>query len=295
MSADGAWTAAVAATWRYAGDSGSEPARAEVSMRFAPVGDDAVAVAGFGGPDAGRVPVWLAGPVVVARSPGLLVVASGQGALGRSEADRYLRLAATAVDVVRRVLPSGPGRLVVEVPGSSAALDRAMDVDPGHTSGIAAVTVPVDGSTDSDSPVHVFVNPEVFDRLPPTGAQVVLSHEAVHVATEAARSDLAPWLVEGFADYVALRDVRPAGQHHGRPDHPPGAPRRRARRPAWPGRVRHGHLAPGSDLRERVAGLRAAGRHRGRAGAGASLPPGRPAALRLRRRCGSTSGWARPS
>jgi hypothetical protein len=55
--------------------------------------------------------------------------------------------------------------------------------------------------------VHVFVNPDVFERLPPTGAQVVLSHEAVHVATDAARSDLAPWLVEGFADYVALRDV----------------------------------------------------------------------------------------
>jgi hypothetical protein len=45
--------------------------------------------------------------------------------------------------------------------------------------------------------VHVFVNPEVFDRLQPTGAQVVLSHEAVHVATDAARSDVAPWLLEG--------------------------------------------------------------------------------------------------
>jgi hypothetical protein len=207
VAADGGWTAAVAATWRYAGDPGSEPARAEVSVRFAPVGDDGVAVAGFGQPAAGRVPVWMAGPVVVARSHGLLVVVSGHGALGRSEADRYLRLAATAVDVVRRVLPSWPGKLVVEVPPSSAALDRAMDVDPGHTSGIAAVTVPVDGSTDTDSPVHVLVNPEVYDRLPPTGAQVVLSHEAAHVATEAARSDVAPWLVEGFADYVALRDV----------------------------------------------------------------------------------------
>jgi hypothetical protein len=55
--------------------------------------------------------------------------------------------------------------------------------------------------------VHVFVNPDVFDRLQPTGARVVLGHEAVHVATDAARSDLVPWLLEGFADYVALRDV----------------------------------------------------------------------------------------
>ena len=207
VTADGAWTGEVAATWTYAGDTGTEPARAEVSVRFVPDGDDMVAIAGFGRPDSGRLPVWLAGPVVVARSPGVLVVVSGQGALGRSEADRYRRLASTAVEDVRRVLPTWRGRLVVEVPGSSAALDRAMDVEPGHTSGIAAVTAPVDGSPEADSPVHVFVNPEVFDRLPPIGAQVVLSHEAVHVATEAARSAIAPWLVEGFADYVALRDV----------------------------------------------------------------------------------------
>ena len=81
--------------------------------------------------------------------------------------------------------------------------------------------------------MHVFVNPEVFDRLQPTGAQVVLSHEAVHVATDAARSDVAPWLLEGFADYVALRDVdlplsTTAGQiirqvrRDGVPDHLPG-------------------------------------------------------------------------
>jgi hypothetical protein len=105
------------------------------------------------------------------------------------------------------VLPSWHGRLVVEVPASSAALDRAMDASPGTSSGIAAVTAPVDGSPDTDSPVHVFVNPEVFDELQPTGAQVVLSHEVVHLATGAARSNAVPWLVEGFADYVALRDV----------------------------------------------------------------------------------------
>jgi hypothetical protein len=144
---------------------------------------------------------------VVERAPRVLVVASGEGSIGRSGAERYLRLAATAVAVVGRVLPKWHGRLVVEVPASSADLDRALDAEPGHTRGIAAVTAPVDGSTDTDSPVHVFVNPDVFERLRPTGAQVVLSHEAVHVATDAARSAVAPWLLEGFADYVALRDV----------------------------------------------------------------------------------------
>jgi hypothetical protein len=171
---------------------------------------------------------------VVRRAPRVLVVVAGAGSLGRSEAERYERLASASVGVVDRVLPDWRGRLVVEVPATSAALARALDSEPGHTVGIAAVTAPADGSTDGDSPVHVFVNPEVFDRLQPNGEQVVLSHEAVHVATDAARSDVAPWLLEGFADYVALRDVHlplstTAGQiirqvrRDGMPDHLPGS------------------------------------------------------------------------
>ena len=207
VDASGRWAGAVDATWRFRGDAGREPSRAELDVQFVPAGADRVAIAGFGQPGAGRVPGWLAGPVVVRRAPRVLVVVAGAGSLGRSEAERYVRLASASVGVVRRVLPEWRGRLVVEVPATSAALDRALDAEPGHTAGIAAVTAPADGSTDTDSPVHVFVNPEVFDRLQPTGAHVVLSHEAVHVATDAARSDLAPWLLEGFADYVALRDV----------------------------------------------------------------------------------------
>ena len=53
--------------------------------------------------------------------------------------------------------------------------------------------------------MHVFVNPQVFVPLEPEGAQVVITHEATHVATVAATSPSPIWLVEGFADYVALR------------------------------------------------------------------------------------------
>ena len=233
VDASGRWAGAVAATWRFLGDASSDPSRAELDVQFVPAGADRVAIAGFGRSGAGRVPGWLAGPVVVRRAPRVLVVVAGGGSLGRSEAERYAALASTSVKVVGRVLPDWRGRLVVEVPATSAALDRALDAEPGHSAGIAAVTAPADGSTDTDSPVHVFVNPEVFDRLQPTGAQVVLSHEAVHVATDAARSDVAPWLLEGFADYVALRDVdlpldTTAGQiirqvrREGAPQHLPG-------------------------------------------------------------------------
>jgi hypothetical protein len=54
----------------------------------------------------------------------------------------------------------------------------------------------------------VFVNPDLFGRLRPAGAAVVMSHEATHVATGAYASPLPLWLLEGFADYVALRGVR---------------------------------------------------------------------------------------
>jgi hypothetical protein len=111
------------------------------------------------------------------------------------------------VSDVRAVLPQWRSGLVVEVPRSSEELEAALAASPGEYSGIAAVTAASDGSAVADSPIHVFVNPAVFGRLGGTGAQVVMSHEAVHVATKAPNSSLPQWLLEGFADYVALRDV----------------------------------------------------------------------------------------
>jgi hypothetical protein len=200
LSPDGSWAAAVDATWRFDGFDDA-PARAEVTIRFADDGDR-VALAGVGGGDH-RAPLWLSAPVQVRRTAGTLVLTDGTPA----QADGYARRAAAAVPVVRRVLPGWRPRLVVEVPASAAALDRALAAEPGQYANIAAVTTTVDGSVDPDAPVHVFVNPDVFGRLEPQGAQVVMSHEAVHVATRAAMSDLPLWLLEGFADYVALSDV----------------------------------------------------------------------------------------
>ena len=151
-----------------------------------------------------RLPLWLSGDVEVRRTPGTLVLVDGTDA----EAARYARLARAAVPVVREVLPSWRTGLVVEVPRSVAALHEALSSDPGTYAGIAAVTTTTDGSLAPDAPVHVFVNPVIFGQLRPTGSQVVMSHEAVHVATEAATSNAMPlWLLEGFADYVALLDV----------------------------------------------------------------------------------------
>ena len=96
---------------------------------------------------------------------------------------------------------------MVEVPPTRGRPARRPGQRPGEYARIAAVTSTADGSLAPDAPVHVFVNPEVFGGLKPRGAQVVMSHEAVHVATDAATSTMPLWLLEGFADYVALRDV----------------------------------------------------------------------------------------
>jgi hypothetical protein len=197
---DDSWSAAVDATWEFHGFDRA-PARAEILVQLQNDGDR-VALTGFGGGD--RVsPLWLSGPLQIRRTARTLVMVDGTAAA----ADGYARHATAAVPVVRRVLPHWRRGLVVEVPSSVDALDRTLDADQGTYDQIAAVTTAADGSLAPDAPVHVFVNPDVFANLRSTGAQVVMSHEATHVATDAWVSQLPLWLLEGFADYVALRDV----------------------------------------------------------------------------------------
>ncbi len=192
---DKAWSAAVTGTWRIDGfDDGQThlPTR----FTFAQTGDGVRIVSAGGGGD--RSALWLDGPVEVARSNDSLVVTSG------SDPARFERLAARAVSDVRKVLRSWRGSLVVEVPSSEAQLERVLGAGKGEYTAIAAVTTTVDGTLVPGSPVHVFVNPKVFDELGAKGSQVVLSHEATHVATDASFASMPTWLLEGFADYVAL-------------------------------------------------------------------------------------------
>jgi hypothetical protein len=197
---DGTWAASVDATWRFAGFD-EAPSNAEIVVRFRR-DDDRVDVVGIGD-GSGRRPVWMSGPITVRRSADTLVLVAGS----ERRASQYERRARVAVAEARRVLPQWDTGLVVEVPADTNGLDRALDAEPGEYDGIAAVTSSTDGSTAPGSPIHVFVNPAVFGRLGDTGAQVVMTHEAVHVATEAPNSAMPQWLLEGFADYVALRDV----------------------------------------------------------------------------------------
>ncbi|WP_432479795.1 hypothetical protein [Nocardioides sp. GXQ0305] len=197
---DGRWTAVVETTWRFPGfDRVASAADVEFDLRSET--DGTTTLAGIGGSST-ISPVWLTGPVRVVRGPRALVVAA-------DDPGRYARLARAAVPVVRRVLPAWRAGLVVEVPRSGEELDDALGAEPGQYAAIAAVTSGVGDDLAPGVPIHVLVNPDVFASLDGRGARVVMSHEAVHVATEAATEpDVVPtWLTEGYADYVALRDV----------------------------------------------------------------------------------------
>lgn len=204
VSADGSWTGAAELTWQLRGFD-EQPARSDVVVRFAPAGGG-LGIAGFEASAEGdsRLPLWLRGPMSVARADDVLVMADGPVRVAEAAAERAVR----GIDVVRRVLPDWSAPVVVEIPGSGAGLDETLGAEPGTYDGIAAVTAPAGDPSDTDGPVHVFVNPDVSDGLRRVGAQVVMSHELVHIATDAVRRPVEPWLLEGFADYVALRDTR---------------------------------------------------------------------------------------
>ena len=82
----------------------------------------------------------------------------------------------------------------------------------------------------------------------------MLTHEATHVATSAATSPAPIWLVEGFADYVALRSQRLPLRTTRRPDHRPGPRVRRPRR-TCPGEREFATGAPHLEARYESAWL----------------------------------------
>lgn len=207
VAPDGTWSAAVEASWRFDGYD-DEAAREEVLVGFGPAPDSeadpgaGVVVTALGGGER-RTPLWFTGALEVRATPESLVLVDGSA----QQADVISARAVAAVPVVRRVLEAWDGPLVIEVPESGAQLDTLLAATPGTYAAIAAVTATLDGSSAPGSPIHVFVNPAVYDGLEPVGAQVVISHEATHVATRAPLRPVPVWLLEGFADYVALRDV----------------------------------------------------------------------------------------
>ena len=197
---DRVWLGDVQLAWQLDGYD-TQPARHEVPLTFVETRDGVAFVSARGDLD-GATPLWLLERVRVQATTDSLVMTAATRPPGR-----FRPLVRQAVADVRKVLRGWRGRLVVEVPADERQLGRLLGADQDAYGGIAAVTTTVDGSMSRGAPVHIFVNPRVFDSLGPRGAQIVMSHEATHVATGAAVSSMPTWLLEGFADYVALAHV----------------------------------------------------------------------------------------
>ena len=194
----GAWVSEVQLSWRF---RGVDPAVSTIEVPIVTDWDGERAVFATSRTTGDyRVPLWLTERVAVRRSPTTLVLAGDPG-----QARSLARQARTAVTVVRRTLPGWHEPLVVEAPASDVDFRSGAGMSRPASRTIAAVTTTTDGSRLATAPVHVFLNPAVFDPLGPEGRQIVLSHEATHVALGAATTASLPlWLSEGIADYVAL-------------------------------------------------------------------------------------------
>ncbi|HEY5785227.1 MAG TPA: hypothetical protein VIT65_10660 [Microlunatus sp.] len=200
-----AWVQSVTVSWRLPGES--RTAEEGLWLTFVDEsGDDgepSLHLAGdTDGPGAGSpAPIWWQQPVHL----------QGDGAttlLTAADDTAWLDQASAAQRAVRKrigVADRDPGgSLVVEVPQSRTAFERTLGVPSSSYAQVAAAAWPM-GADTSTAPIHVVVNPEATARLSDLGRDVLLTHEAVHVATRSPGSTAPTWLVEGYADRIAYR------------------------------------------------------------------------------------------
>ncbi|MYT27791.1 hypothetical protein GTY73_02845 [Streptomyces sp. SID8354] len=167
---------------------------------------------GAGGGKGGTRQLWDQGPVRVVRGRYSLVLG------GAADLSRLRDLASRVDAAVPRVSAAWKGtwarKVVVEAPDSVERMAQLMGGDdPSGYAGIAAVTTGEAGASAAAPADRVIVNPDAYEELNDLGRSVVLTHETTHVATRALTTSATPlWLSEGFADWVAYREVhrRPA-------------------------------------------------------------------------------------
>jgi hypothetical protein len=198
-----AWVQQAIVTWRLTDDNAD--AEHQVWLTFL-VDHGTIELAGTGDvPTSGPVnaqPLWWLEPTTATERGGVTVVV-GSGA----DAARWTADAVEAATRVRRRLPPDlaqrwDGRVVLEVPAADRDFEAVLGQQPGSYASIAAVTQPEGPAT--TSAVRVVVNPRAAG-LPAADRRETLTHELVHRATDSPASAAPTWIVEGLAEWVALR------------------------------------------------------------------------------------------
>lgn len=206
-----AWVQAVDVRWSLAGQTRQAEEQLWLTFVEEPSADGGAPVVRIAGDTDGPrtdapSPLWWQQPVTAQRAGSTFL-------LSARPAPRSLAQAAAARAAVRKRIGTADrdphGALVVELPQSRAVFERTLGVAAGSYAGVAAAAWPM-GPDTASAPVHVVVNPELTAQLSDLGRAVLLTHEAVHVATRSPGSPVPTWLVEGYADQIAYR-AHPAG------------------------------------------------------------------------------------
>ncbi len=200
--ADGSTVAEVAVSWRVGPDSiitGTSVRDATVDLRLDPQRDGTFAVRSASARDA-PLPLWLAGRIAVREGANVRIVTVDGGV---PDLD-VPKLARNARAQVREVVPGTKGDLIVISPRTRSLAAGLVGRPQREIAQIAAVSTTVDGGADTAR--VVVLNPAQFATMDRRAAQVVVNHEATHLLTGAVGREPELWVVEGFADFVALHD-----------------------------------------------------------------------------------------
>lgn len=201
---DGSTEATVEVSWTPADDSafaGGAGHQATVAFRVAPQKDGHFAIEGVR-PVEGALPLWLAGTVEAERQSGAVVIRVDGG----DPALPVESMATAARATVARVVPGVTGEVTIVSPHTQEQMARLVGQKASEVAQIAAVTTGLDGRSGEAAGTVIVLNPAVFATMDRRAAQVVMTHEATHLLTGAVGSRAETWVVEGFADFVALHD-----------------------------------------------------------------------------------------
>lgn len=230
MRSDGATEATIEVSWRPGSLSGlaeRQTKQAEVTFVIDPLKGDTFAIRAAK-QGSGPLPLWLAGKLDLSRSDGATVISIDGG----NAVKPIVEEANIAHEDVSKVVTTAKARLVVVSPHTQRQTAELLDQSTASVEQLAAVTTTLDGSDSAKAATVVILNPPVFATMDARAAQVVLTHEATHLMTNATTSNIETWVAEGFADFVALHDDKAslsvsAGQilgtvkKDGAPDHLP--------------------------------------------------------------------------
>jgi hypothetical protein len=152
------------------------------------------------------VEIWHGGPVRTVRSARTLIVYhAGRGEL----AARLLRAADRAYAQVGAAW-TGPWerKAVILVPRDEREAEDLVGArDLSRVAAVASSSVE-SGGVERVLGNRIVVNSSNVDRYDPLNLQVLVTHEMTHVATRTLGDGVPLLLVEGFADYAALKPVR---------------------------------------------------------------------------------------